>query len=128
MALNLQKSAYQTDLWASAVCRHYTGKSKFLPVQPHRCDAREYKLLTRINALLGGIANIPPYDFGVAYAANALRLLGTTAVLTGVRAQLARELVAQNHDVESLVTRMTLQSGIAYAESTLRTRRPVPRE
>lgn len=76
MALNLQKSAYQTDLWASAVCRHYTGKSKFLPVQPHRCDAREYKLLTRINALLGGIANIPPYDFGVAYAANALRRTG----------------------------------------------------
>jgi len=76
MGLNLQKSAYQTDLWDKATCRHYTGKAKFLPVQPHRCDAREYALLTRINALLGEPANIPAYDFGASYAANALRRLG----------------------------------------------------
>jgi GAF domain-containing protein/anti-anti-sigma regulatory factor len=48
-------------------------------------------------------------------AANALRLLGAQAVLTGVRADLARELVGLDIDMDRVVIRGTLQSGIAYA-------------
>jgi hypothetical protein len=32
---------------------------------------------------------------------------------------MARQFVSMNLDVDSLVTRMTLQGGIAYAEATL---------
>jgi DNA-binding response OmpR family regulator/anti-anti-sigma regulatory factor len=48
-------------------------------------------------------------------AAGALRLLGTRVVITGIRFDVARMLAAQNIDVGDVVTRGTLQSGIAHA-------------
>ncbi|WP_437641732.1 AAA family ATPase [Sorangium sp. So ce854] len=48
-------------------------------------------------------------------AANALRLLGAQAVLTGVRGEVARALVGLDVDLSRIVIRGTLQSGIAYA-------------
>lgn len=47
--------------------------------------------------------------------ARALRLLGAHAVLTGLRPELARLLVAEKIDLGTLTTCGTLQSGIAYA-------------
>ena len=46
---------------------------------------------------------------------RALRLLGAQAVLTGLRPEFARLLVAENIELGTLETRGTLQSGIAYA-------------
>jgi GAF domain-containing protein len=46
---------------------------------------------------------------------RALRLLGAHAVLTGLRAEFARLLIAENIELGALTTRGTLQSGIAYA-------------
>ncbi|WP_437274930.1 AAA family ATPase [Sorangium sp. So ce375] len=47
--------------------------------------------------------------------ANALRLLGTEAVLTGTRAEVAQAMVGLDIEMKSIVTMGTLQSGIAYA-------------
>ena len=47
--------------------------------------------------------------------AAALRLLGAQAVLTGIRAEIAQTLVSLGIDMGGVVTRSTLQSGIAYA-------------
>ena len=44
LALNVQKSAFQTALWATARIRHFTGPEKFLPIAPHRADALELAL------------------------------------------------------------------------------------
>ena len=51
----------------------------------------------------------------LARTARALGLLGTEAVLTGVRPDVARAMVDLGIDLESMVTRSTLESGIAYA-------------
>lgn len=50
-------------------------------------------------------------------AASALRLLGTQAILTGIRAEIAQTLISLGIDLSGIVTRATLQSGIAYAAS-----------
>ena len=47
--------------------------------------------------------------------ATALRLLGAQAVLTGTRPEVARAMVTLGVDLSALVTKGTLQSGIAYA-------------
>jgi len=47
--------------------------------------------------------------------ANALRLLGAETVLTGIGAEIARSMMEFNIDLGGIVTRGTLQSGIAYA-------------
>jgi predicted ATPase/GAF domain-containing protein len=47
---------------------------------------------------------------------KALRLLGTQAILTGIRAEVAQTLVQLDVALGSMVTRSTLQSGIAYAQ------------
>lgn len=52
-------------------------------------------------------------------SAFALRLLGTQTILTGVRPEVAQTLVSLNLDLGGLVTRATLQSGIAYAMARL---------
>ena len=54
-------------------------------------------------------------------AATALRLLGTQAVLTGIRPEIAHTLVSLGIDLGGLVTRGTLQSGIAYAVAKIGT-------
>jgi predicted ATPase/GAF domain-containing protein/tRNA A-37 threonylcarbamoyl transferase component Bud32 len=48
-------------------------------------------------------------------SAAALRLLGARAVLTGVRPEVAQTMVELGADLQGLVTKGTLQSGIAYA-------------
>jgi len=48
-------------------------------------------------------------------AASALRLLGAQAVLTGIRPEVAQMLVELNVDLGSIVTKASLQTGIAYA-------------
>ncbi|AGP35590.1 AAA family ATPase [Sorangium cellulosum] len=74
------------------------------------------------------ITGVKSIDTGVAASlirtANALRLLGAQAVITGVRGDVAQTLVALDIDFGAIVTKGTLQSGIAYAlEQSRRTRR-----
>ena len=48
-------------------------------------------------------------------AARAVRLLGAEVVLTGIRPEIAQTLVNLGIDLSGIVTRSTLQSGVAYA-------------
>lgn len=48
-------------------------------------------------------------------AAKAVSLLGVEPILTGIRAEVAQTLVALGMSLNEIVTRSTLQSGIAYA-------------
>lgn len=48
-------------------------------------------------------------------AAQAVKLLGAQVVLTGLRPEVAQTLVGMGADLGGIVTRSTLQSGIAYA-------------
>lgn len=48
-------------------------------------------------------------------AASAARMLGAQVILTGLRAEVARSLVHLGVDLGSVVTRASLQSGVAYA-------------
>ena len=50
-------------------------------------------------------------------AARAVTLLGAQVVLTGIRPEVAQALVGLGVELRGLVTRSTLQSGIAYALS-----------
>ena len=59
--------------------------------------------------------------------ASALRLLGAQAVITGIRPDMAQSLIELQIDFGSIVTRGTLQSGIAYAMSRARDGAPRPR-
>jgi rsbT co-antagonist protein RsbR len=52
--------------------------------------------------------------------AQALHLLGAQAVLTGIRAEVAAGLVSLGVDLRGIVTRSTLQAGIAYALSRVK--------
>lgn len=47
--------------------------------------------------------------------ASALRLLGTQAILTGVRADVARSLMESGTELAGIVTKSSLQAGIAFA-------------
>jgi len=47
-------------------------------------------------------------------AARAVKLLGAQVVLTGLRPEVAQTLVSLGVDLSDIVTRGTLQSGIAY--------------
>lgn len=46
---------------------------------------------------------------------RAVRLLGAEVVLTGIRPEIAQTLVNLGIDLSGIVTRSTLQSGVAYA-------------
>jgi rsbT co-antagonist protein RsbR len=48
-------------------------------------------------------------------AAKAVQLLGTEAVLTGIRPEVAQTLVALGTELRGITTRGSLQSGVAYA-------------
>ncbi len=50
-------------------------------------------------------------------AARAVRLLGATPILTGIRAEVAQLLVRLGVDLSQLVTHSRLQSGIEHARS-----------
>jgi len=49
--------------------------------------------------------------------ASALRLLGATAILTGVQPKTAQALIELGADLSSLITRSTFQDGLAAARS-----------
>lgn len=55
-------------------------------------------------------------------AASGLRLLGTRTVITGIRAEVARTLVHGNASLQGIVTKATLQDGIAVAMRAARHR------
>jgi lipopolysaccharide biosynthesis glycosyltransferase len=75
---NVQKSAFQTKFWKTALIRHYTGPQKFLPAQPHRADRQERAVLRRIaNSCPDLGVKIPPGFLGLPYWANGLRRSAT---------------------------------------------------
>lgn len=92
-------------------------------------DGRRAARLTE--ALLGGLAEarartvilditgVPRMDEGMAEAlaraAGAARLLGVQVMLTGVRPEAARALVALGRDLEGITTHISLQRGVAAA-------------
>ncbi|MEN9938678.1 MAG: hypothetical protein RLZZ387_5257 [Chloroflexota bacterium] len=65
------------------------------------------------------ITGVPVVDTQVANAllraAQAVKLLGARVVLTGIRPEVAQTLVGLGVDLTSIVTRSSLQAGIAYA-------------
>ncbi len=83
-----------------------------------------HNLLTGLAASRGkfailDITGVPVVDTAVANAilqsAHAARLLGTEVILTGIRPEVAQTLVNIEANFSNLITRGTLQSGIAYA-------------
>lgn len=77
--------------------------------------ARESRTLVMILDVTG----VKGVDSGVAgmlvRTAEALRILGTEAVITGIRPEVARTIVGLGLDLGSVATLSTLQRGIAYA-------------
>jgi rsbT co-antagonist protein RsbR len=65
------------------------------------------------------ITGVPVVDTQVANAliaaAQAVKLLGATVVLTGIRPEVAQTLVGLGIDLRGIITRASLQSGITYA-------------
>ena len=52
---------------------------------------------------------------GILHAAQAVRLLGTVVILTGIRPDVVQTLVSLGVELQGIVTQGTLQAGIAYA-------------
>jgi predicted ATPase/GAF domain-containing protein/ABC-type transporter Mla MlaB component len=73
----------------------------------------------RAQVVILDITGMKQVDTGAAdsliQTARALRLLGTHVVLTGISPEIAQTLIGLNVDLSAIVTRGTLQSGIAYA-------------
>lgn len=65
------------------------------------------------------ITGVPVVDSQVALvliqAARATRLLGAQVILTGIRPDIANSLVALDIQLSDIITRSTLQAGVAYA-------------
>jgi rsbT co-antagonist protein RsbR len=65
------------------------------------------------------ITGVPIVDTHVANAlvrtAQAVKLLGTQLVITGIRPEVAQTIVGLALDLRNIVTQATLQSGIAFA-------------
>jgi len=76
---------------------------------------------TRASIAILDITGVPEVDAeatnGIILAAQAVRLLGAQVVLTGIHPVVARSLVDLGSDLSAIVTRSTLQTGIAYAMS-----------
>lgn len=74
---------------------------------------------TRARTAILDITGVAVVDTEVANAllraARAVRLLGAEVILTGIRPDVAQTLVNLGTDLEGIVTRATLQSGIAFA-------------
>jgi PAS domain S-box-containing protein len=79
---------------------------------------------TGARAVILDVTGVPMVDVetaeGILRAAKAVELLGAEVVLTGVRADVARTLVALGADLGRIVTRATLKAGIAHAKRGLR--------
>jgi anti-anti-sigma regulatory factor len=74
---------------------------------------------TGAHALILDITGMRHVDAGVVSAlvavANALRLLGTEPLFTGIRPEVAQTMVELGVDLENMTTLSTLQAGIASA-------------
>jgi anti-anti-sigma regulatory factor len=74
---------------------------------------------SRVSTAILDITGVPLVDTKVAntlvQAAQSVRLLGAQVILTGIRPEVAQTLVGLGVDLAGLVTRATLQDGIAYA-------------
>jgi rsbT co-antagonist protein RsbR len=74
---------------------------------------------TRANTVIIDITGVPMVDTQVAdvliRAADAVRLLGATAMITGIRPEVAQTLIGLGVDLSGLQTLGSLQSGIALA-------------
>jgi rsbT co-antagonist protein RsbR len=88
---------------------------------------------TRAQIAILDITGVPVVDTQVAdallRAAQAVKLLGARVVLTGIRPEVAQTLVGLGVDLTGIVTRSTLQSGIAFAfarESSVSTTSEAP--
>lgn len=83
LKFNVQKSAFQTTFWDTALIRHYTGPEKFLPARSHRVDRQERSVLRRIaNACPDLGVEISPGLLGLAYWANGLRRKATRSKIS----------------------------------------------
>jgi DNA-binding LacI/PurR family transcriptional regulator/anti-anti-sigma regulatory factor len=73
----------------------------------------------RARMVVVDVTGVPVVDASVAdaliRAAQALRLLGVQAILTGIRPEVAQTLVGLGLDLSGIATQRDLQSGIAYA-------------
>lgn len=73
----------------------------------------------RADVVILDITGVPQVDGAIAAtlgrAAQAVKLLGAEAVLTGVRPQIAQTLVSLGVELTGIVLKSTLQSGVAYA-------------
>jgi anti-anti-sigma regulatory factor len=73
----------------------------------------------RAQVAIVDITGVPVVDTQVAnalvQAAQSVRLLGAEVVLTGIRPEVAQTLVGLGTDLQTIITRATLQSGIAFA-------------
>ena len=80
----------------------------------------------RARVALVDITGVPVVDTAVAQlllqAAAAARLLGTEAVLVGIRPEVAQTIVGLGVDLSEITTRADLQSGVEYAQRALRVR------
>jgi rsbT co-antagonist protein RsbR len=94
------------------------------------------KLLTglgasRAHTVILDITGVPLVDTQVANvlirAAQAAQLLGAQVVLTGMRPEVAQTVVGLGINLDSLVTRSSLQTGIAYAMSYRQRNKPTAR-
>ncbi len=74
---------------------------------------------SRASVAIVDITGVPIVDTQVANAliraAQSVKLLGAQVVLTGIRPEVAQTLVGLGADLSGLVTRSSLQTGIAYA-------------
>ena len=81
----------------------------------------------RVTTAILDITGVPEIDAegtqGLIQAAQAVKLLGAQVVLTGIRPAIAQSLVALGSNLDELVTRGTLQTGIAFAMQSGRARR-----
>ncbi|MFZ6179003.1 STAS domain-containing protein [Nannocystis pusilla] len=81
----------------------------------------------RVTTAILDITGVPEIDAdgtqGLIQAAQAVKLLGAQVVLTGIRPAIAQGLVALGSNLDELVTRGTLQTGIAFAMQSGRARR-----
>jgi DNA-binding LacI/PurR family transcriptional regulator/anti-anti-sigma regulatory factor len=73
----------------------------------------------RTRMVVVDVTGVPVVDASVAdaliRAAQALKLLGVQAILTGIRPEVAQTLVGLGLDLSGITTQRDLQSGIAYA-------------
>lgn len=73
----------------------------------------------RVAVVIVDITGVPQIDKQVALAltqaAQSLKLLDTHLILTGLKAEIAQSLVLLGIDLNELIIRSTLQSGISYA-------------